>query len=1483
MALEQKGVELIIKGYSAFVSAFSKIEKIQLQAAKAAEQHARQVTQAGSSVDKAITRMTQSTAALTKAQVSLAQSQQYTELAFRNLEPFIQKNITSGKKYEDAASRMVIANGALAKSSIDVNQATAARARATQALIVQMAKMAALTGRKIDIKVNTQTIAELVKHIGTLNIRIVEYTQNGKKQIRFFDEITKKFVSQDSVIQRITESTDQFSQATIASASAAGQATGVIASLQGVFLKLQPAIAVATTVLGIFTAAVGVVMRILGTFAGILRGVVMGAINTVVGGLRLIGNIVSSITRPFFDFFKRAAEVATGILFADALRAIGSGLRDMISGMDDVLSLFQKLDIQFQGLISRDIRRNNPAVQISDAMAEAEVRAKSLLDWVKRVAVTTPFTARSLTQTLAMATAIGLNIDMAKELTLAIGDFTAAMGLSDEHLFRIIYNLGQMYQQGKLNGREFRDLANSFVPVYDIMDRMAANAGITTEEMKKMAFEGKVAVDEFLRAFIQIAEEDFPDAAKKMARTFEGVVSNIRDFFEVILGQELFGPVFSKITGMAADFLDRILTQTTIDTAKLFGYVLSQGFDFLRPALDALGNAVSTALKSVFGDLGKYGKLWFMPVIKAIVTGIVIVKRAIEVIAEGLSSGAATLGQRLQEIATKAYNWGKNIVAMIAKGMAAAIVLITIVIRAITKLLEYWLSPGSPPRVAPNLDKWGAAAMTEYLRGFLKGDWDIFNDIADLMENYLRSLGDKIKETRLVPLILKMRNEVIKAIEGIRSGSLTSAEAFAKLLKRIGKLPKEFKDYAIALFRVEEAQKRVADITKIISDEQKRQKAIQLALRLEQEKLNAIQEKYTKIIEDLQKQLTEVTDEYDEQKRLREIDAAIATGLLTAQERERLEMERRAILIKQQIRDAEEQREEESQGIKDRISFLEKEEEMIQQRIDLLEMEREAAEEALRAEEDKLDAARSLIEYQIKQNELIQEQIDLLDRLREAAKGAAEGIAEQLDLGFQFSIDPEKLKEDIEAVFGPDFLTWIDGLFKTINDEWKDKNPFEELIKPLTGEGGILAPLTELTKEGGPLDTMFKEIDAMLKVIKENEGGTNKFVEAWNSFTAQLNTVDWEKVGESVANMLVEFGKFGGEIDWEKLGKDIGVIVANLVEFTGELSTLASTVDLTKLAEDLAGIVTGIAEITTKLTTSGEENEAAGGTFMGGIFKGMRSEILAWENEHLWWLRVINPMYNAADLLYRLLVKESIFPDMMADIKKVVSDEGDAINKDWDETWQAVSDFIEDPVGKTLDWLENEVLIPLGNYIGGGFTTTVNTFRTGELTWLKEDFTKLGDYINDKFKKALQDLKAITIEPLTEAFSKLGEKLEPIVGWFQALVSAVATLNVSKILKLLQDFFKGTIGGGGKARGGPVKAGNQYVVGEKGREIFVPLMDGMVLPNWMTEQILSPEMSSGGNTYVYNYNVEVNPTYRNLQSEAGVYYDALAALSSVRR
>jgi len=101
-------------------------------------------------------------------------------------------------------------------------------------------------------------------------------------------------------------------------------------------------------------------------------------------------------------------------------------------------------------------------------------------------------------------------------------------------------------------------------------------------------------------------------------------------------------------------------------------------------------------------------------------------------------------GNRFIEFGEKAFNWGINFIAEFAGGIIeGAATAMVWAMNAITSMLTFWMSPGSPPRVAPNIDKWGIATMTEYLKGFADADYSVLSNIQKPLQSALSFLASE--------------------------------------------------------------------------------------------------------------------------------------------------------------------------------------------------------------------------------------------------------------------------------------------------------------------------------------------------------------------------------------------------------------------------------------------------------------------------------------------------------------------------------------------------------------------------------------------------------------------------------------------------------------------------------------------------------------------------------------------------------------------
>jgi len=300
----------------------------------------------------------------------------------------------------------------------------------------------------------------------------------------------------------------------------------------------------------------------------------IGKMNSSLKSIEPSGGIVtrtlegmSSAFSGLIGFMGRVAEVALGVLVRDAFNAIVSGLKEIISSTIEAGNEFQIL-----GLRLGRLNFNTAISQIGDytaATTQAEKATKDQLSWVQQLAATTPYDFQDIANVFTLARSYGFADDAAKGLTQDISDFAAGMGLGNTEIERIIINMGQMVQQGKVTQRELNDLARgAFVPVNDIITQMQKNVGKTGKEFDKFKTTGE-GVNAFMTAFSQIVGQRFTGASEAMARTFKGSTDNVKDFIKSIFGFGVVTPILDKVGGKIADVLEGLTSPGTFAAISL--------------------------------------------------------------------------------------------------------------------------------------------------------------------------------------------------------------------------------------------------------------------------------------------------------------------------------------------------------------------------------------------------------------------------------------------------------------------------------------------------------------------------------------------------------------------------------------------------------------------------------------------------------------------------------------------------------------------------------------------------------------------------------------------------------------------------------------------------------------------------------------------------------------------------------------------------
>lgn len=331
----------------------------------------------------------------------------------------------------------------------------------------------------------------------------------------------------------------------------------------------------------------------------------MGSINGALDSLRppaslleqafgAVGDGIASIGTHIMN----VVETAMGVMLRDALEGIISLLHDVAASAIEAGTQFQTMEFRLRGINLQTMVDSGMAYD--QAMESAIALTKEQLTWIMKIAAVTPFDATDIANVYTMARTYGFNDEEARKLTLSITDFTSAMGLSGVEADRVIVNLGQMVQRGKITTREMNDLARgSFVPLADILNRVAKNMGMTVGDLTQLIQTADgVPAEEFIRAFEEMTDSEvrFQGASERMAKTFQGATENVGQTLRDILGGYIVEPVLASLGTTIGGLMDSISNPENwaklVDAASKIGKVLSDITAGLTATLPSGANLV---------------------------------------------------------------------------------------------------------------------------------------------------------------------------------------------------------------------------------------------------------------------------------------------------------------------------------------------------------------------------------------------------------------------------------------------------------------------------------------------------------------------------------------------------------------------------------------------------------------------------------------------------------------------------------------------------------------------------------------------------------------------------------------------------------------------------------------------------------------------------------------------------------------------------
>lgn len=171
--------------------------------------------------------------------------------------------------------------------------------------------------------------------------------------------------------------------------------------------------------------------------------------------------------------------------------------------------------------------------------------------------------------------------------------------------------LKKLGSDGKITRQEFDTLIQD-MSQSDVMQKFGLNAeqaqkalegiktGKLTAELNELIKTGKITIDEFFEAFIEMVENKYPNAAKSMGLTMKAVKSNIEDYIATMIGWRLIAPVFEVVAKHVQNFI-----QSTLMTDKQIA-----NFDKMGKALKVVTELYMTYYEALRKTGGIFSKVF---------------------------------------------------------------------------------------------------------------------------------------------------------------------------------------------------------------------------------------------------------------------------------------------------------------------------------------------------------------------------------------------------------------------------------------------------------------------------------------------------------------------------------------------------------------------------------------------------------------------------------------------------------------------------------------------------------------------------------------------------------------------------------------------------------------------------------------------------------------------------------------------------------
>ena len=1148
--------------------------------------------------------------------------------------------------------------------------------------------------------------------------------------------------------------------------------------------------AFASIVKNIYNSVKSLIDKVLSFFTG-------GQVSGIRGGWRgLSDSIFGAMIK--FEVLKQTARAIIG-----EIKSLGQ------ASFDSAVEV-QTLTARLDNLIAMQIRQEDATLDYGQSMQLASKQTQDLLHWVQELALSSPISVEDVSKTVSLAIAMGWSVDSAKTLTKAILDYTSATGLSSDVTERIIFNFAQMKNAGKVTGTELRDLARgAFMPINDILKIMYKDMKDTTmsfEQFRDLAATGEVDVNKFFDAFVEFVDVNMPDAAYRMNYTFAAVKNNIQDLFKILLGWNVFGPMIKSITEPLQRLIERFKSDDVLLGANRIGKAMAFAITAIRTGI----GSIISAIGRLFTTAGIIA-----PTIENVVKTIVKFSLAIQnvgnmiarFIDKYLSPFASMIksnfGDTFNSMRKDFFTWGGDMIVSFAEGMMkAASKFLIAAINYIAKILTYWFK-ASVPNILPNIGIWGMDTINEWLHGFTEADFGILDSLKGAVKDALDALSEYgiLSDVQATQMYADLSVELIRAVAEFNKTGKITTDIFGELMNIGGAFGREIAELLDMQLQLAVATERTVDAQKAYDD------AVKAAQKSEL-KTNRLIKEYNAL----------VRKGYD-RKLLKD-----KLKIVNASEIELSAAKKAEIVRKEELTIAQEQQ----KALEDMVKLQET---LIKQLTDLVQAQNDAsgaAKEAAEALEAAVGAGGGGWDWDNPVDDW-----DLTTWMADAQKEFDDWWNSRTEhvgnLWYELFVNPNSDFQKALDNVAPSFQRIINSMKLIWDDFAKSVNlpSWDEISKAWDSVSDISVPVENLDpfapgQGGGPDRRALKNVPDWVGKFK---AVIDKFAEDIKANGGILNTLMgigsylWEKVYNGIYNSLTDPNStFRTKL--ASIADDV-MRILNQAILGGQPTSWEDEGGRPDVGEDSSIMGRLLSSITGWIATNGGKITQAGKDFAGPLIEGVWQGVTDKINEK-----------------FKETIEGSPFGPIIKTLYKITG-----IDLSTPLGTVGESDAGKSVGGSIVQSINNGIvtnmtpLLSTGGSIYKAFKDLIDLAKTifyfGKEMDSINPFHKIGASIVTAMKNGINSLKDSFIAVVQGLFSSI-----KIPDWLQFLLtgkmpSAPTNNEAKSSTKENTEEPKGS-----EASGGSVKAKQTYLVGERGSELFVPKVNGFIIPNGITTSMM---------------------------------------------